>query len=635
MSMIVDVKTVVGNLKSKVPFLQPLYEAIANALEANATQIVVTLEEETLLVDQENAKITGYIVRDNGEGFTEKNIKSFTKLWSDTKKELGCKGYGRITWLKVFENVKVVSEVDSDRVEIDFNLDFDAKKNIKQVAISKTKKTFTEVSFHEVTSEYYTVLKEKVVDNREVGNIKAIKEQVEQHLRAKLFLMKKAGKTFNIEIQLADEKEVVSNKNIIDLEQSSFALTDSLSGTSHTFDLYHKFIPNKQDEISLFYCGHGRVVTEFVDTVSLNSLPDKSSAIMLLTSPYLDERVNDERNSFNFELTENNPSIDNPLPFPEINRHLKVQVDQIVLKKYPAIQDDNKDIEEECIERYPHLAKYIKQDTSIIKDEKVIIRKARKTYEAEKEAVEIDFGNLLKKKNIDDAEFLQTINRVKDISARELAQYIVYRKHIIEALAKMAEDNEKTEKLLHNIFAEMKTESKTPISAYDSNIWLLDDKYMTYTYLASDKTIKQICDKIDTEDQKKYKAKNRPDLTIFYSSKEADFKNVVAIEFKALGATLDEKNKSLTELPRNVKIIKENIKNIKETWAYIITSIDDDFAESIETQDYKKLFASDGNRVYYRYMENIGAHLYVVSIDAIIKDAETRNNVFLNIIKKS
>lgn len=635
MSLTVDVKTVVSNLRSKVPFLQPLYEAVTNALEANATQITVILEEEVLLLNETDAKITGFVVRDNGEGFTEKNVNSFTKLWSDAKKDLGCKGYGRITWLKVFEKVQVLSEVAGQKVAIDFNLNFDIDRDIKRTSVPKAGKSFTEITFADVTGEYYTQLKDKTIDNREIGDLKAIKEKVEQHLRAKLFLMKKDGKKFNIELSIGQEKVTISDKNIIELTQTTFTLKDSLSGTPHTFDLYHRFIQDKQDEFSLFYCGHGRVVSEFVDAVSLNSLPDKSSAVMLLTSPYLDERVNDERNRFNFESTENNPSIDNPLPFPEINRQLKMQVDQIVLKKYPAILEDNKGIEEDCINKYPHLAKYIKQDTSIIKDEKLIVKKAQKTYETEKEAVEVDFANLLKKKNIDETEFLQTVNRVKDISARELAQYIVYRKHIIEALAKMAEDNEKTEKLLHNIFAEMKTESKTPLSAYDSNIWLLDDKYMTYTYLASDKTIKQICDKIDAEDQKTYKSKNRPDLTIFYSSKEADYKNIVAIEFKALGASLEEKNKSLTELPRNVKIIKENIKNIKETWAYVITSIDNDFAETIETQDYKKLFTSGGERVYYRYMENIAAHLYVVSIDAIIKDAETRNNVFLNIIKKS
>ena len=83
--------------------------------------------------------------------------------------------------------------------------------------------------------------------------------------------------------------------------------------------------------------------------------------------------------------------------------------------------------------------------------------------------------------------------------------YIVYRRYIIEALAKMSKDNEKTEKLLHNIFAEMKTESKTPLSVYDSNIWLLDDKYMTYTYLASDKTMKQIFSQIGQKDEKTYK----------------------------------------------------------------------------------------------------------------------------------
>lgn len=84
------------------------------------------------------------------------------------------------------------------------------------------------------------------------------------------------------------------------------------------------------------------------------------------------------------------------------------------------------------------------------------------------------------------------------------------------------------------------TDNKDTLAAYNSNIWLIDDKYMSYVYMASDKTIKQICKAIG-DNQKKdkndiYKSTNRPDLVIFSSSKENDEENksLVGIEFKPL-----------------------------------------------------------------------------------------------------
>ena len=53
--------------------------------------------------------ITGFIVEDNGVGFTPDNMNSFETLDTDYKASLGCRGVGRLLWLKAFDKVSVRS----------------------------------------------------------------------------------------------------------------------------------------------------------------------------------------------------------------------------------------------------------------------------------------------------------------------------------------------------------------------------------------------------------------------------------------------------------------------------------------------------------------------------------------------
>ena len=53
--------------------------------------------------------VTGFIVKDNGVGFTQKNFESFLTSDSDYKMEKGGKGVGRFLCLKAFDQIEVES----------------------------------------------------------------------------------------------------------------------------------------------------------------------------------------------------------------------------------------------------------------------------------------------------------------------------------------------------------------------------------------------------------------------------------------------------------------------------------------------------------------------------------------------
>lgn len=99
--------------------LLPLLECIVNSIHATrelpteegriSVEIVRDYRQKELLEDRAELPIIGFIVRDNGTGFTQENFDSFSLADSDFKRSLGAKGVGRFVWLKAFGEVKIRS----------------------------------------------------------------------------------------------------------------------------------------------------------------------------------------------------------------------------------------------------------------------------------------------------------------------------------------------------------------------------------------------------------------------------------------------------------------------------------------------------------------------------------------------
>ena len=78
----VSIKTALSKLNNKVEFLQPVYEAISNSLEAHAKNICVVFDVDDMQASLSEEisdvnRINGFTITDDGDGFTETNIQSF------------------------------------------------------------------------------------------------------------------------------------------------------------------------------------------------------------------------------------------------------------------------------------------------------------------------------------------------------------------------------------------------------------------------------------------------------------------------------------------------------------------------------------------------------------------------------
>lgn len=103
----VNVRRLVENIRSGTNVYTPLVELVVNAIQAidqggiknGLIQIEVLRSGQADIMDRLE-DIDGFIVKDNGVGFTKTNRDSFDTLYTEQKIADGGKGFGRFTCLK-------------------------------------------------------------------------------------------------------------------------------------------------------------------------------------------------------------------------------------------------------------------------------------------------------------------------------------------------------------------------------------------------------------------------------------------------------------------------------------------------------------------------------------------------------
>ena len=114
------------------PSLEMVYiEAIANSLDANASKIDI----EILLEQINKPKTLEIIIRDNGEGFTDKRFSKFAELMK--VEDDGHKGLGRLVFLSYFNKVNVISRYNKKKRTFEYSTNFDERSDLLNEANQK------------------------------------------------------------------------------------------------------------------------------------------------------------------------------------------------------------------------------------------------------------------------------------------------------------------------------------------------------------------------------------------------------------------------------------------------------------------------------------------------------------------
>ncbi len=631
--MLAEIRRIVNeDISIRVSQYDVLFEAITNAVHAKATKITCKLNSTDIPANDEgveiiNKKVDTIIISDDGEGLNNDNYDSFCKYRTEHKKKLGCKGVGRFVFLKVYENVNYKSELKTEQEERTFKFHLDFETEDIKIAPRKVDKNLTEISFSRLTPSYIDY--DKHLDRRIELDLDAIRNKVLLHLIPTLFFFKK--EKANIEIEFIDSTTsnsvFITNKDVPDFFEKKFEVTNK-ENAKFDFTLHHR-IEKEQGNLNAFYCANNRSVCEFSEKDFKMSLPYGYSGFLLLEASYLDIHGNNERNDF--DIYPVRTDVFSSLSWEMINEKLKIAISDIVKKGVPETQKINKEKIKEIQNERPYLVNYIDEEDIEMAgfiDKKQIIEKAKKKFDIEKEKILTSSG----KDDYSDQELKDAI----EIAQNELVSYINDRALVLERLKKLVEKKETVESVIHNLFMQQRTDDDYYCIG-KNNLWLLDDRFTSYTYAASDKRITTVLKSIgETEEGVDY-LNDKPDLSLFFSHNPDNPERLksVLIELKPFdySAKSDRKKfNGLTQLRDYVKAFKEK-ENINEIFAFLITDVDAKFADRLIDDGYAAMYSLDAP-IYHRFYEKLGISMYVVSARTLIIDAEARNKVFLDIIKK-
>ena len=170
-----------------------------------------------------------------------------------------------------------------------------------------------------------------------------------------------------------------------------------------------------------------------------------------------------------------------------------------------------------------------------------------------------------------------------------------------------------------------------------NNLWLLDDRFTTYTYAASDKRIKEVLKQINEEEEGTETLEDKRDLSLFFSHNPNNTERLksVLVEIKPFDYQSKSDRKKIAGIQQLVDYVKafKSKEKIDEIFAFLVTDVDEKLATRLRQDDYTPLFSLE-SPIFHRFYKELGISIYVISAMSLVKEAEARNKIFLDIIRK-
>lgn len=585
-------------------------EAIANSLDANATEIDINIKiaafnkPDTLQIE----------IIDNGDGFTDERYRKFSNLFDVN--ESSHKGLGRLVYLCYFQKVSISSVFDN-RLKRTFNFDENFEEEAYQIEEVENTNSGTSILMRDYSwskVKQYSYLKPS-----------DIKKRILEEFYSRLFLMKQENQELTIKINLqADNVNLIETLTLDDVPHLEMVQIQSSTTLFDELHLYYSIevVDSGKESFIAALSIDNRTVK--MDIVAKENEPLGYKMTFLLFSDLFEGKV---------DLARQNLTIpDNELR--DIQQAFRNKVVELIEDNVPRIAKRNKESQESLNNHFPHLTGYFdtKNIGYISRDE--IIKKAQsKFFGAQKEV--LDAGGPLT-----DEQYQKSL----ELSSRALIEYVLFRQVTINKLKNT--DSNDSEITLHNLFCQrFKKFSKETASEdiYQNNAWLLDDKYMSYETVFSEKDMKELVSHI-TEGEVDKKDDGRPDIALVFSddpNKDCPF-DVVIVELKKRGVSHYDNAKAIQQLTlRARRLMKFYGNKIQRIWFYAIIEMDKETELDLKGE-YTELYSS--GKMYYREhrvavedavegLIKLPIGVYVWDIDALINDADKRNSTFLNLIK--
>ncbi|SFV61854.1 ATPase family protein [hydrothermal vent metagenome] len=238
-----------------------------------------------------------------------------------------------------------------------------------------------------------------------------------------------------------------------------------------------------------------------------------------------------------------------------------------------------------------------------------------------------------------DKDFLRTNNHNMDsnyqqiltiVTQSELAEYMFDRQKIINKLKDLTDENS-LEKEIHNLF--MKQYTKDDKENYKSNnLWLFDDRFMSYDKIFSEAQLKDIFPKLINNLE-------RPDILsigeisiISNSYKKDEITDIVIIELKKASDKITPA-RAEEQLIDYAGYINEAYEDKKiRIWTYAFLKFDSRTENSLKNKDYNRVLTKNKYPIYYKPFNTVNTIINFIDYHALADDADNRHKTFMKIL---
>lgn len=602
------------------------FEAIANSLDANASNIDINIYIE----DKTASHSLKIDITDDGDGFTEENFNRFEKLLNP--KDKSHKGIGRLVFLKYFNRI----EIQSSWLNQNRSFIFDSK-GIKNNIISNNteNKKITKLSFREFRGD-------KIHSYNYINPIE-LKKSIIEHFLPKLNTLAQQKIPFKITIDLKtgrtesnniyEDKVSITENDLPELIESENSIFIP-SNLGQEYEIKVFYLIEKIDDASqlliAFNIDNRTVVIEnFLKKDVLPAIGYR--CIFLFSSTLFDNCTDTSRQKFNLpdEISQN-----------ELKRHLRDAIGKILTDEIPDIKAKNAETKQEFEKNFPHLIGYFEKDVVGLIDKNEALNDAQTNLFKEQKRI-------LAAENLTDEQYRKSI----EFSSRALTEYVLYREKIISKMEELlANKSEETE--IHNLIIPRYTkleQANLVHEAYQNNAWLLDDKFMSFRTILSEKEMKEVIQEIRLDNEKIDNERERPDIALIFSAdpKVNEKVDVVIVEIKDKNDDLKDSMYAINQLLERSNKLVRYCKNIQRMWYYAVVHVDQTMSRQLMQSGYTPLFSK--GKIFYKenktfvYQDDteqvikgeVPTPTVIMSFDAIIDDAKLRNHTFLEILRES
>jgi hypothetical protein len=572
----IETKYAIELFFSKSAFEQVYFEAVANALDAEANEVTIHISTDGKI----NPQYLEITISDNGKGFTDERFERFRRLKKPS--DPYHKGLGRLVYLNYFKSIDVVSIFGRKKRTFNFSSTSSVDSQVTDALKSEQQGTKLRFGgFLGTRLRSYDDLKPSI-----------LKAKLLEHFLPVFHERKKTKQDFKISIHLFSEISMY------------YVLREGLGETS----------------LLTAACIDGRTIP--MNLLNLSAIPLNHSAIFLFESKLFIGKSDSSRQRLVL-----------PEDVSEDTFHhvLRRKISAVLNDKLPEIAEKNTKTKQQFEERYPHLIGLFDEDTvGLINKEEAIEIAQRRFLKKQMEVLEKD--------SLDDATFKKSL----EVSSRTLTEYILYRELIINRLREMDAQNREAD--IHNLIVpryQQFHEVDLINGIYSNNAWLLDDKFMSFRTILSEAKMQEVIEAITlSEDIVVNEGEGRPDISMIFSADPAKIEKVDVVVIEIKRKTVDDKENTYatTQLLKRARKLVDYCPSIQRVWYFAIIEIDEALSQLLEDSKWTPLF-SKGQVFYQDFSVKRGdgtpvlTPVCLLSYDAVIEDAATRNHTFLEILK--